>query len=82
MRPLWEDRYGVVSLRTVQGFPAGHSQRHSFVGGNDPVSRTVRNLPLPVGAPTGMTLPLAVGFGTLHDAQPLASHLFPTGACA
>ena len=50
------------------------------MGASDPFSRSVRNFPLPDGAPTGMTLPFAVGFGTLHDAQPLASHLFPTGA--
>jgi hypothetical protein len=81
MSPLPESCYGVVSSPTVHGPFTGHSQRHSLRAGTDPVRRCVRNFPAPVGAPTGIMLPLAVGFGTLHAAQPLASHLFPTAAC-
>ncbi|HUY29165.1 MAG TPA: hypothetical protein VMV27_17275 [Candidatus Binataceae bacterium] len=35
---------------------------------------------MPVGAPTGIVVPLSVGLGTLQAAQALASHLLPADA--
>jgi hypothetical protein len=77
--------YGVVSSPTVHevlpSAPVVQLHRHSLISGNGgPSSLNVRNLPVPVGAPTGMVLPLAVGEGTLHNAQAFASHLLPGGA--
>ena len=78
----------VVSSATVQEMlPFGpgawvHLHRHSLRSGSGgPLSFSERNFPPPVGAPTGSVVPLAVGLGTLHAAQALASHLLPMGAC-
>src|SRR6266852_4087024 len=79
--------YGVVSSFTLQEMaPFGpgawvHVHRHSLISGiGGPFSLSARNFPLPVGAPTRSVAPLAVGSGTLHDAQAFASHLLPIGA--
>src|SRR5689334_18896817 len=51
-----------------------HVHRHSLISGiGGPFSLSVRNFPVPVGAPTGMVAPLAVGSGTLHEVTPLGT---------
>jgi hypothetical protein len=78
-------RYGVASSARVQEMvPSAavvHVHKHSLMSGSgSPSSRSVRNFAVPVAAPTGMVLPLAMGAGTLHAAQALLSHLRPGGA--
>ncbi len=55
-------------------------QRHWFRFGTVPLSCVARKVPDPVGAPTGIAAPLAVGLDTLQAAQAFASHLLPGGA--
>jgi len=49
-------------------------------GTGGPSRLRARKAGLPVGAPTMMLAPLAVGLGTLHTAHALASHRLPKGA--
>lgn len=58
-----------------------HEHRHSLIYGiGGPSSFSARNFPTPVGAPTGIVVPLAVGLGMLHALQALATHLLPIAA--
>src|SRR5579863_1122253 len=60
-----------------------HVHKHSLMSGTGgPSSRRVRNFGLPVGAPTWMMAPLAVGLATLQVAQALASQRLPGAAFA
>src|ERR1700730_6178959 len=63
------------------GPEAWHEHRHSLISGiGGPSSFRVRNFALPVGAPTGIVLPLAVGLDTLHAAQAFTSQRLPMAA--
>src|SRR5215813_6766261 len=81
---LWD--YGVVSSPTVQEVLPSvrrvQEHRHSLISGRGgPSNLSVRNFPVPVGDPTRRVLPFAVGAGTLHEAQALASQRLPEEAC-
>ena len=74
----WLGRGQFAVVQVVLPFSSVHLHRHSLSSGTDPSSSCVRKRALPVGAPTEMVLPFAVGFGTLHAAHALASHFFPS----
>jgi|SRR6476469_10110400 len=76
--PSWLGSGQFAVVQMVLPFSSVHLHRHSLSSGTDPSSSCGRKRALPVGAPTEMVLPFAVGFGTLHAAHALASHFFPS----